>query len=335
MHIEKIIQNRLIQNILFWTFFAVIPFSMNLGAFGSLSNMYTDLQYYVECAAIGYFHNLVLMPRFFDSKQYIKYSLSLVLLLIAIILISGEITSILSPNYKQSFVSDIYDAIDFFIFVIAFGSGHLVRSYINQSKKISKLEEDKLTTEINFLKSQINPHLLFNTLNTIYSFSIANAAETPKMILKLSDIMRYMLYETNEERVTLQKELDYISDYISLQQLRIKDRGEVHFDISGSTEGAFIAPMLLISFVENAFKHSMDSMASGILIRVSIAIEGSKLKLHVINTYEKNASDERIGGIGLQNVQKRLDLLYEGMHDLNVNDNGNEYEIILHLNLHS
>jgi len=333
MPFEKIIQNRVLQNVLFWVFFAVVPFAMNLGHFGSPANMYTDIQYYVECAFIGYVNNLLLMPKLFDKKKYFSYALSFIFLLVFITWLSGQITVVLSPNYPQNLLGAIYEAIDYFIFLVAFGCGHLVRSYIQQSKDISRLEEDKLSTEIDFLKSQINPHLLFNTLNTIYSYSLNQVSETPKMILKLSEIMRYMLYETNEDKVTLKKELDYIEDYVSLQKLRVKNRGEVIFNVSGDVANQSIAPMLLISFIENAFKHSMDSMASGIEIQIAIEVNVHSLKLCVINNYESNALESKVGGIGMKNVAKRLELLYPNQHKLGVEDSGQSYKIELYITL--
>ncbi len=330
MSIERIIENRILQNVLFWTIFAVIPFVLNLGSFGLAANMYTDIQYYLECALLGYLNNLVLMPKILDKKRYLFYSICALGLITLITWTSGLITTILSPTYPQSFQGSLYDGIDYALFVIAFGSGHLIRSYIRQSKQISQLEEDKLKTEIDFLKSQINPHMLFNTLNTIYSHSLTNSKKTPQMILKLSDIMRYMLYETDEERVTLSKELEYIEDYVSMQKLRIGSRGKVNLNVDGDPSEFTIAPMLLISFIENSFKHSMDSMSSEIEIRIEFKIHQGKLELSVKNNYEKNEGLST-GGIGNRNVKKRLELLYPDRHDLSIEKDEQNYLVKLKL----
>ena len=330
MSIERIIENRILQNVLFWTFFAIVPFIINLGYFGSAANMYTDIQYYLECALLGYVNNLLLMPLFFDKRRYLLYSVCALILIALISYTSTLITTILSPNYPQSFLGTLYDGIDYALFVIAFGSGHLIRSYIRQSKQISQLEEDKLKTEIDFLKSQINPHMLFNTLNTIYSHSLSNSRKTPEMILKLSDIMRYMLYETDEEQVTLAKELEYIEDYVSMQQLRIGSRGKVNLNVDGDPDELTIAPMLLISFIENSFKHSMDSMSSEIEIQIEFKIDQGKLELSVKNNYEKNEGLST-GGIGNRNVKKRLELLYPDRHDLSIEKDEQNYLVKLEL----
>lgn len=333
MTIEKIIENRLLQNALFWLFFAIIPFSINLGSFGSLANMYTDIQYYLECAFLGYFNNLLLMPRLFDKRKYVLYLVSAILLIIFITWVSMHITSILSPNYPQSFLGSLYEGIDYGIFLIAFGSGHLVRSYIYQSRKISELEEDKLSAEVSFLRSQINPHLLFNTLNTIYSYSVTNAQETPKMILKLSDIMRYMLYETDESRVSLEKELNYLKDYVALQKIRLGKRGDVTFEVVGNAENLTIAPMILISFIENAFKYSMDTMTSAISIKTLFVIDNKVLKMTVINNYQDEIQPNAKGGIGHKNVLKRLELLYPDQHQLVIEKEETVYKVHLELTL--
>jgi len=333
MHFEKIVENRVLQNALFWVFFAAVPFSLNWGSFGSLTNMYTDIQYYVECAVLGYLNNLLLMPWLFDRKRYFLYAASVMALIVFIVWISTWVTAVLSPNYPLSFLGNLYEAIDYGLFVIAFGCGYLIRSYIRQSRQISQLEEDKLHAEIDFLRSQINPHLLFNTLNTIYSYSVNNSKKTPQMILKLSDIMRYMLYETNSEKVPLEKELNYLQDYVSLQQLRIGSRGEVVFDVEGKPGKWRLAPMLLISFVENAFKYSMDSTSSKISIEIRFEIHDHTLQMTVINNYEEYPQEDKVGGIGHQNVLKRLELLYPDRHTLVIEKKENIYKVQLNLTL--
>lgn len=332
MHLERIIESRLLQNLLFWLFFAVVPFSINLGHFGSAANMYTDIQYYVECAVLGYLNNLILMPRYFDRKKYGWYLILVLVMICSMTLLSTQVTLILSPNYPNSLLGNMYEAIDFSLFVIAFGSGHLVRSYIQQTSQINQLQEDKLKTEIEFLKSQINPHMLFNTLNTIYSYSLSESKKTPEMILKLSGIMRYMLYETDEAKVTLAKELAYIKDYVSMQELRIGSRGSIQMQVTGSPEGLMIAPMLMIAFIENSFKHSMDTMSSHIMIAIHFVIDQEGLQLEVTNNYEE-VDKELIGGIGNENVKKRLELIYPGRHELSVQKEKQTYRVNLRLKL--
>ncbi|MEO1053983.1 MAG: histidine kinase [Bacteroidota bacterium] len=330
---KTFIQNRFLQNILFWVAFAIVPFSINLGSFGNSANMYTDIQYYVECGVLGYFNTLVLMPLFLDRKKYTIYAVSILITIAALVTISSQVTTMISPLYKQSFTGHLYEAIDYLIFAIAFGSGYLIRSYIQQSERINKLEEEKLQTEVDFLKSQINPHLLFNTLNTIYSHSLEGSKDTPKMILKLSEMMRYMLYETNESKVPLQKELAYLSDYVNLQQFRIKGRGRVDFNLSGNPDHLKIAPMLLISFIENAFKHSMDSLSTDIYISVLLSVDANMLVLEVENNYEPLDSHSDFGGIGVQNVKKRLELIYPDQHQLDIVTSSDVYSVKLTLDL--
>lgn len=331
--LRTFIRNRFLQNVIFWVGYAVIPFLTNLGSFGSPANMYTDIQYYLECAALGYFNNLILMPRLVDHKKYWTYALTILLVISGFTAVSSQITSIISPNYGQSLVGHLYAGIDFLIFTVAFGSSHLLRSYIRQSERINKLEEEKLQTEIDFLKSQINPHLLFNTLNAIYSLSLEQSKATPGLILKLSDMMRYMLYETNEPKVSLDKEVKYLQNYVSLQQVRIEERGVVNFEVSGDLINHQIVPMLLIVFIENAFKHSMDSLSSDIRIDIDLNVHSNRLELTVENNHDESGNGTTPGGVGLKNAQKRLELLYADQHNLETRILKNTYKVKLHLDL--
>ncbi|MEM9859628.1 MAG: histidine kinase, partial [Bacteroidota bacterium] len=216
--LEKILASRVIQNIVFWIFYALIPFLINWSRYRVTADMLTDLQYYLDCALLGYINNFFLMPKFFDKKKYATYFLLVLSLIWGYNLVTEEIATYLSPNYKITTLGYIYHGLDFILFTVAFASGRLVRKYLHQEKLITQLKEKQLQTEIDFLKSQINPHLLFNTLNTLYSYSLEKSPDTPKMILKLSEIMRYMLYQTNETKVPLSKEITYIKSYVELQE---------------------------------------------------------------------------------------------------------------------
>lgn len=332
---EKFINNRILQNIIFWLLYAVIPFFINLSEFRSLPNMYTDAQFYIECAVLGYFNNLFLMPRLFDQKRYRVYFSTIVLTVLAFNFLSGQITLMISPNYNNGgLLGYIYEFSDFMIFVIAFCSGRLIRQYLHQLKHINLLEEKRLKAELDFLKAQINPHLLFNTLNTIYSNSLERSPKTPQMILKLSEIMRYMLYETNVHKVSLNKEIEYIKNYIALQELRIQGRGQIKASFEGDVGSLKIAPMLLISFVENAFKYSMDSLSYDIEIVIKLYIENNTLSFEVNNKYEA-LSDKIVenGGFGIANTRKRLELTYPQCHELQILDDQRTFSVKLTLEL--
>jgi LytS/YehU family sensor histidine kinase len=181
------------------------------------------------------------------------------------------------------------------------------------------------------LKSQINPHFLFNSLNNIYSLAYQKSEKTPEAILKLSEIMRYMLYESNEDKVELSNEIRYLENYIELQKLRFKDNIYIKFEINGDPLGLMITPLVLISFVENAFKHGIATDSEN-PISISLNLTDGKLLFHVSNI-KSSMNKDITGGIGLQNVQRRLSLIYKDRYRLQIDDTNDIYNCELYLNL--
>jgi LytS/YehU family sensor histidine kinase len=203
--------------------------------------------------------------------------------------------------------------------------------WFRNEKIKSTLENEKLISELAFLKSQINPHFLFNSLNNIYSLAYQKSDKTPEAVLKLSEIMRYMLYESNENTVKLDDEIRYLENYIELQKLRFKDKTYIKFEIDGDTENKKITPLVLISFVENAFKHGLATDKEN-PITIVLNVTADKLFFQVINK-KSNLNKDETGGIGLQNVKRRLDLLYKGEYRLHIEDNEAIYNCELYLDL--
>ena len=196
-----------------------------------------------------------------------------------------------------------------------------------------KAEAEKLHAELAYLKAQVNPHFLFNTLNSIYALALEKSDRTPDAIVKLSAMMRYVLLDTGRDKVPLEKEITYLSNYIDLQQTRFEGSSQVDFTISGQAEGKSIAPLLLIPFVENAFKHGINpENPSTIIIRLNIRDE--QLFLHVIN--KKVAFPKPLpspSGLGIQNTRQRLRHLYPGRFTLDIIDGAKDFAVSLTLNL--
>ena len=217
------------------------------------------------------------------------------------------------------------------LMVLLSGTIRLGLSFIKNQNEKKLLENANLNAEVNFLKSQINPHFLFNTLNGIYSLAHNRSAQTEEAILKLSELMRYVLYESGAETVELAKDIQYITNYIDLQRLRISSKVTVNYEVRGNLQGR-IAPLLLISFIENAFKHGLSYVHSS-SIHILITVFEETLTLLVENPIiEKNSF---VGGVGLKNVIRRLDLLYPQRHSLDIVDNGRMHVVNLKLNLKS
>jgi two-component system, LytTR family, sensor kinase len=201
--------------------------------------------------------------------------------------------------------------------------------WFESQKYKDELIKERQAGEIALLRSQINPHFLFNTLNNIYSLVYSKSAEAPEAVMKLSSIMRYMLYDSNTDFVPVNKEIEYLNSFIELQQLRITQKGFVEIKVYGSMENRTIAPMLLIPFVENAFKHGEKNHEPGIIIHLNL--EPDKL-IFTVENYIKTSNQsavEESGGFGLQNIKRRLGLLYPDKHELTINSNDNKYKIEL------
>jgi len=201
-----------------------------------------------------------------------------------------------------------------------------------QDQKIkSEMLFQQQTQELALLKAQVNPHFFFNTLNNIYSLVYKKSDDAPAALLKLSEIMRYMIYDSKTDTVPLPNELEHLENYLELEKLRLKDPNFISYQVDGDAAGKMIPPMLLLSFVENAFKHGKKRVKNpGITIRLNI--ESDRLHFMVANyTLGKKADGSEAGGIGLKNITRRLELLYPGKHSLHILDESDQYVVNLEL----
>jgi len=202
--------------------------------------------------------------------------------------------------------------------------------WFNTQKQKSELLARTKTSELALLRTQINPHFLFNTLNNLYSLVYKKSDEAPSMVMKLSDIMRYMLYDSNSDKVLLEKEIEYLESFIELNALRMKEERFVTFDIEGDIQSKMIPPMLLVPFVENAFKHGRKNFKlPGITI--TLLVTGNRLEFDIRNYIPTGSpmNKDKQGGIGLDNVKKRLDMIYPGSYSLEIDQKSEEYHVHL------
>ncbi len=219
--------------------------------------------------------------------------------------------------------------------VLALGTSIRVTEgwYINEKQK-KDMENQKLGAELSLLKSQINPHFFFNTLNSIYSLAIVKSSRTSEAIVKLSELMRYIIYDTERKLVPLSREVEYIGNYIELQRLRLPAEVKVLYTTDLADEDVFIEPLLLLPFVENAFKHGVDVETGG-SITINIKLTGNILNLHVENPLvdEPEQIPDRQKGIGINNTLKRLDLLYHGSYTFSASPVNTNYVVDLVLKM--
>src|ERR1700748_644732 len=277
-----------------------------------------------------YLNYLYLIPRFLDKKRYKYYTIALVIAIIVFALGKYGLANIFKPyalmeHGKQtpfgSFMLGSCLTNIFYLF-LSVALKFAVDWFLNE--RIQRdIENERLTAELAFLKSQINPHFLFNSLNSIYSLAYQKSDSTPDAILKLSEIMRYMLYESNDNKVDLSKELQYLQNYIDLQKIRFGNKAFVDFKITGEVGNQKIVPLLLIAFIENAFKHGVANDPSSPIVLL-INLDGTTLHFFMENKKHMMNRDTE-GGIGLNNVKRRLDLLYPGKYSLTIQDEPNIY----------
>jgi two-component system, LytTR family, sensor kinase len=283
----------------------------------------------------------LITPKFFKKGKYVHfflYSLALVLFFLPIKYFLGNYFSDVMDAYfklvNKSAAAEMWRHISILnfisIFVIMLGVAwrRIIDGYHHQLLK-TELENKNLHAELAFRKMQINPHFLFNTLNNIYSLSLDNSKETPGAILKLSEMMRYMLDDTEDESKTvpLQSEINFITDYIELVHLGMADKFYLEFNTHGDFKNKRILPLLLIPVVENAFKHGMLKDADNPIV-IDISILDNTLKLKVKNK-KRTLTKHVVSGVGLDNVKTRLQLAYPGKHELVIKESPHFYEIFL------
>lgn len=191
-------------------------------------------------------------------------------------------------------------------------------------------QQEKITAELQLLKAQVHPHFLFNTLNNIYSFSLESSPKTPEMILKLSSLLSYMLYDCRSEEVRLEKEIEIMKNYIDLEKERYGNSIDISWNVEGDIKDRFIAPLMMLPFLENAFKHGTSEQVEKCWISVDITVRKEMLSFKIANSKNEYAP-YNTQGIGINNVKKRLELLYPGKHELKMNDEGNFFVVSMQL----
>jgi LytS/YehU family sensor histidine kinase len=241
----------------------------------------------------------------------------------------------MGPRFHQKpqpFIFKIFPSF-FYVFIVAMSTiiKTLSEFYDDQQNKLIA-ESHRTATELNYLRKQTNPHFLFNSLNSIYSLAHKKSDLVPDAIVTLSEMMRYMLYETDNRTVLLEKEIDYIKNYIELQKLRLNNIENININVHGDTKNKYIEPLLLISFIENAFKYGTDYKGTA-FVKIVIRIEENILTFWVENKIENNKKDPDNSGIGLSNIKNRLNLLYPNAHELNLTTIDNKYTVHLILQL--
>lgn len=286
-----------------------------------------------------YFNYFYLVPKLLLSKSILIYVIaSILLIMVSVILINITFPPNIPGNLQPRMLKKPNNGfLPIFMGIITIGIPYsisaILRMYVEWKKNedLRKIvEKANIQSELQFLKTQLNPHFLFNSLNAIYALSVKKSPDTSQAIVNLSELMRYMLYEADKDLVPLGKELEYIKSYVQLQRLRLSDSENVNLNISGEDKGKVIPPLLFISFIENAFKYGTDYKGKTD-VRINLSIEGTSIKLFVKNKIGVFNRSSKSSGIGLENVRNRLKLLYPNAHELVVENNGETYTVNLTL----
>ena len=287
-----------------------------------------------------YLSYLFLFPGFLYRKKFAGL-LFFGILVCIISAVSGALASVFIFGFDQPIFTDTGEFASFFVsfFLIAAIHGAIalvIRGFITWYAEIKlkeELSEKNFEMELALIKSQINPHFLFNTINNIDVLITKDSAKASSYLNQLSGILRYMVYETENEKIPLAKELDYIENYLELQKIRTVNPDYVKHEVTGEANNLTIAPMILFPFIENAFKHTENKKNTS-SIRIKVSIEKGKLAFECENSYQANADKKHdFGGLGNELIKKRLELLYPGKYSLETSDSGTVYEVKLIIDL--
>jgi len=343
-YLYQLLKSRVFQHLAFWVFAFLLLAGFFAKEYGStflkLNLIYTGL-FLISITIIVYINLLVLIPKLLQARKWLSYLFAL-----ASIIGLGIVLNLLTFEYLSDLLfSDYYfisyyETKDLFNFMSVFLAGStllkLAKGWFElseQKKKINRLEREKLDAELGALKSQINPHFLFNSLNSMYALSLDQDPKVPELLLKLSSGMRYMLYETNDNFVSLEKEIDYLNNYLDLQRLRTDQDAAITFNVQGIIEQQKVAPLIFIPFVENAFKHGIKGDTSNVFINIHLQIKADVIIFNIKNNsgqVDNNLPDSKyFGGLGLENVKKRMDLIYKNQYELNIKNTSSTYLVYL------
>lgn len=332
-------------HVVFWALFFAYPFLLRpvVDDHASKHNFFTQksIYYFITLTNVlrlilFYANALVFIPRFIYRKKYNQYLLVLLFALAIMMAFDWAFVQLFfaTPNYYLAnfFVFNL----PVFIFIIIASTAYrIIRDRVEENQRNKERETETLKTELLFLRSQVSPHFMFNVLNNMVALARKKSDALEPSLIKLSQLLRYMLYETDEDKVLLEKEVEYLQSYIDLQQQRFGKNVKINTCFQQIDNGYTIEPMLLIPFVENAFKHGTGLIRDA-EIDAQLNAQNGLLKFSVRNRYneEVNETKDKTSGIGLNNVRRRLNLLYHQNHSLQIEKKDGWFVVTLQLNLH-
>ncbi len=329
-------------HIIAWLFLLMIPFStyQSIKSFAPIDENISFLPVGVmslTLISIFYFNYFILIPKFLLTKRYLVYIIIFIASIASSFLLSFVIFSFIGIDRPR--IENLDPAFSKVLPILrANGILMLIASIVTSislvlGNKIKQVEQEKISAELSSLKAQINPHFLFNVLNSIYALAMKRSPEAADMIEKLSSMMRYSMRETQKDFILLEDELNHIQNYIDLHKVRLSEKIKLEYSVEGDANTLEIAPMLITPFIENAFKHGVNSEQDSD-IRINILIDGEELYLNITNN-KVNTQTTAIekSGLGIENTKHRLLLTYPEKHLLKVKDTDKTFSVSLHIDL--
>ena len=332
-------------HVLFWTLFIVSPYLLRISVEHdssvhnekSLNNFYLALFLTnVSRALVFYLNAYLFIPRLAYVRRFGRYFGALLVCLLLLIISDQLIYTLLIPGLHFKVWSYVLFELPTFIFVVMGSTAfRVIADKIREQQQAKEKETENLKTELSFLRSQVSPHFMFNVLNNMVALARKKSDLLEPSLIKLSSLLRYMLYETDEDKVLLDKEIEYLKSYIDLQSQRFGKNVDIQTSFEPITDGFVIEPMLLIPFVENAFKHG-TGLVPHAQIETRLKLENGQLNFCVRNRFNETVAWEKdkTSGIGLTNVKRRLNLLYPNSYSLKITREDGWFSVTLQLNLH-
>ncbi len=330
---------RYLFHVLFWLMYGVFMaldmrgYVINRGWLFTMGPLLSSL---ALMAALVYGHTLVLIPMLMEQKRRVVYAAGIVLLVVGYTLLRSQV-----QQYWDAIVwpDDLMSVTEYFQWNLVYAVWFILLSSMlwftqkweEQRQQVKNIQIDQLQTELKYLRAQVNPHFLFNGLNTVYGTIEPSNVQAREMLVQFADLLRYNLYEADVDWVELGKEADYLRNYVALQRARSDSNLQIELDIAVEDLGMKVAPLLFVAFVENAFKYSTRDDHRKNTMSISLRQQGGTVEFACRNSFEPGT--DKPGGIGLGNVKRRLELLYPGRHTLDIRTEGTVFSVHLKLRL--
>ena len=339
--LRRLITARWLQHLIFWlaAWYVLLHIFSGSSSFQKIDYIYTSI-FTISLLIPVLLNQFVFIPRLLNPGKYILYFLVFLINLAGFSLFNqllfNHIIDFILPGYYFISYYSFFDIIKFFsIFLVLTSLIHLSKEWfeLNESRhRIVLLEKEKIDAELKALMNQVNPHFLFNSLNVLYSLAIKKRKETPEAILKLSEILRYVIYDSNTDFVDLESEINLIDNFIELQSYRIGKDAKISFTNAAQNTQAKIAPMLFLPLLENAYKHGIKGDIEDTFIEMHLNSDGEHIHFQIKNN-KGQISKNTDGGVGLANIKNRLALLYPDKYNFSIEENERTFKVDLKISL--